>query len=95
MPPGRDTFRGTNLGIHDKAAPTEKIFNVLNFGAKPDGRRDNTEVNVITYASWMGFCNDKDSYNPEYALYSLRKPLVARRFVRCLFTVSTQQSSFF
>ncbi|PON88237.1 Glycoside hydrolase [Trema orientale] len=54
LPPGRDTFRGTNLGIHDKAAPTEKIFNVLNFGAKPDGRRDNTEAFMKT---WVAACH--------------------------------------
>ena len=45
VPAGPDTFRGSNLGRHDIADPLAKIFNVLQFGAKPNGRSDNTQVN--------------------------------------------------
>jgi hypothetical protein len=41
----KDPFRGTNLARHDIAGRSEKIFNVLQFGAKPDGRKDCTQVN--------------------------------------------------
>lgn len=42
-----DTFRGSNLARHDVLAPGEKVFNVLQFGAKSDGRKDNTQVNYF------------------------------------------------
>lgn len=41
-----DIFRGTNLGVHDKVDPTEKIFNVLDHGAKPDGSGDSSIVKI-------------------------------------------------
>ncbi|GMN63391.1 hypothetical protein TIFTF001_032470 [Ficus carica] len=54
LPPGPDTFRGTNLARHERAGPTEKIFNVLSFGAKPGGRKDNTQAFVQT---WVAACH--------------------------------------
>ncbi|KAL5541317.1 hypothetical protein UlMin_044577 [Ulmus minor] len=54
MTPSRDTFRGTSLRSHDKADPTEKIFNVLQFGAKSDGKKDNTEPFMKT---WVAACH--------------------------------------
>ncbi|KAM2583873.1 hypothetical protein TB2_044926 [Malus domestica] len=39
-----DVFRGSNLGVHDNADPDEKIFNVVDFGTKPDGNHDASMV---------------------------------------------------
>lgn len=47
LPAGPDKFRGANVARHFKADPSEKIFNVLSFGAKADGRKDNTQVNQL------------------------------------------------
>merc|ERR1712137_506597 len=56
LPASPDTFRGTNLGSHDKADPTEKIFNVMSFGAKADGRKDNSMPFIRT---WVAACHYK------------------------------------
>ncbi|KAM6565842.1 exopolygalacturonase-like [Cannabis sativa] len=54
LPPSRDTLRGTRLG--SKAVPGEKIFNVKNFGAIPNGRKDNTQAFMKT---WVAACHFK------------------------------------
>lgn len=38
-----DVFRGNNYG---RADPTEKIFNVLDFGAVADGKKDSAIVSI-------------------------------------------------
>ncbi|XP_021806294.1 exopolygalacturonase-like [Prunus avium] len=50
-----DIFRGTNLGVHDKVDPTEKIFNVLDHGAKPDGSGDSSIAFIQT---WIAACRN-------------------------------------
>ncbi|KAF3950367.1 hypothetical protein ACB098_02G051800 [Castanea mollissima] len=51
-----DTFRGSNLARHDVPTPGEKVFNVLQFGAKPDGRKDNTQAFI---KAWRAACDFK------------------------------------
>ncbi|KAM1742306.1 exopolygalacturonase-like [Malus sylvestris] len=50
-----DVFRGSNLGVHDTADPDEKIFNVVDFGAKPDGNHD-ASMNFIK--TWIAACKN-------------------------------------
>jgi len=50
----KDPFRGTNLARHDIAGRSEKIFNVLQFGAKPDGRKDCTQAFI---RAWRATCD--------------------------------------
>lgn len=45
--PHFDPFRGAHLGRTDIAGGNEKVFNVLQFGAKPDGRKDCTQVMIM------------------------------------------------
>lgn len=40
-----DPFKGKTFGRSNIVGRNEKVFNVLQFGAKPDGRKDCTEVN--------------------------------------------------
>ncbi|KAF3456273.1 hypothetical protein FNV43_RR00923 [Rhamnella rubrinervis] len=56
VPSGPDAFRGSRLGKHDVADPLAKIFNVLQFGAKPNGRSDNTQAFMKT---WIAACHHK------------------------------------
>lgn len=53
VPAGPDTFRGSNLAGHDKATANEKVFNVLEHGAKPNGKSDNTQAFMQT---WIAAC---------------------------------------
>lgn len=41
-----DPFRNVNLGKHIRHR-NEAVFNVLSFGAKPDGKTDNTQVIIV------------------------------------------------
>lgn len=50
--PRVDPFRGAHLGQTDIAGRNEKVFNVLQFGAKPDGRKDCTQV-MITMINYI------------------------------------------
>lgn len=45
VPAGPDTFRGSSLRKHDLVDPLATVFNVMQYGAKPNGRADNTQVN--------------------------------------------------
>ncbi|KAA0049517.1 hypothetical protein IC582_012861 [Cucumis melo] len=50
-----DPFRNVNLG-KDIKHRKETVFNVLSFGAKPDGKTDNTESFMKT---WVAACHSK------------------------------------
>ncbi|XP_040999905.1 exopolygalacturonase-like [Juglans microcarpa x Juglans regia] len=54
--PRVDPFRGAHLGRTDIAGRNEKVFNVLQFGAKPDGRKDCTQSFV---RAWRAACDFK------------------------------------
>nr|DAD38142.1 TPA_asm: hypothetical protein HUJ06_008783 [Nelumbo nucifera] len=53
----RESGRGFRSGSGGAAKPRGIIFNVKLFGAKPDGRKDNTQAFMRT---WVAACNSKD-----------------------------------
>ncbi|KAB1213940.1 hypothetical protein CJ030_MR5G017203 [Morella rubra] len=53
-----DPFKGKTFGRSNIVGSNEKVFNVLQFGAKPDGRKDCTEPFI---RAWRATCDFKGS----------------------------------